>query len=233
MNSIDEFEKSIGVNFKDKILIETVFTHRSYLNEHRNLEHDHNERLEFLGDAVLELCVTQYLFENFDKAEGIMTNWRSALVKGESLSLEAKKIGINELIKTSRGEAKNTGKARDLILANAFEALLGAIYMDKGYQITYKFVEKYIIYKLKNIIDNGLDYDPKSKFQELSQDELGITPSYEEVKSEGPDHNKEFTVSAYLDNEKVGTGKGRSKQNAQTAAAKTALEKWDEIKKSF
>ncbi len=229
MKTIEEFEKSIGVEFKDRVLIETVFTHRSYLNEHRNLGHDHNERLEFLGDAVLELCVTEYLFENYDKAEGVMTNWRSALVKGESLSKESKRIGMSDLIKTSRGESKNTGKARDLILANAFEALLGAIYIDKGYKEAYLFVEKQIVYKLDDIVKQGLDYDPKSKFQELSQDTLGITPSYEEEEAVGPDHNTEFTMAAYLNDKKVGVGKGRSKQNAQTEAAKEALKDWDKI----
>lgn len=229
MSTVEEFEKKIGIKFKNRELIHTVFTHRSYLNEHRNLKHDHNERLEFLGDAVLELCVTEYLFENYDKPEGTMTNWRSALVKGESLSEEAKKIGMNDLINTSRGESKNTGKARDLILANAFEALLGAIYLDKGYRESYKFVEKHIVYKLEEIIKNGLDYDAKSKFQEMSQDELSITPSYEELESEGPDHNRIFTMAAYLGDKKVGIGKGRSKQKAQTEAAKAALKSWDKI----
>jgi len=233
MNTTLEFEKSIGIEFKDRELIETVFTHRSYLNEHRNLKHDHNERLEFLGDAVLELCVTEYLYKNYNKPEGIMTNWRSALVKGESLSKEAKKIGMNELIKTSRGESKNTGKARDLILANAFEALLGAIYIDKNYRDTYKFVEKNIAYKLDEIIERGLDYDAKSKFQELAQDTLGITPSYDEIKSVGPDHNKEFTMAAFLNGKEVGRGKGRSKQKAQTDAATEALNNWEKIKKEF
>ena len=227
---IEEFEKNIGIEFKNRELIKTVFTHRSYLNEHRSLSHDHNERLEFLGDAVLELCVTEYLFENYDKPEGIMTNWRSALVKGESLSREAKKLGMNELIKASRGESKNTGKARDLILANAFEALLGAIYLDKGYKEAYRFVETQIVYKLDEIIEKGLDYDAKSKFQELAQDTLGITPSYSELEAVGPDHNKEFTMAAFLDDKKVGEGKGRSKQKAQTEAATSALDNWDEIK---
>ncbi len=233
MKTIEEFEKSIGVEFKDRELIETVFTHRSYLNEHRNLSHDHNERLEFLGDAVLELCVTEYLYEKYDKPEGIMTNWRSALVKGESLSTEAKRIGMNELIKTSRGESKNTGKARDLIMANAFEALLGAIYLDNDYKKAYTFVKKNVAYKLDDIVKKGLDYDAKSKFQELAQDTLGITPSYDELTSVGPDHNKEFTMAAFLNGKEVGKGKGRSKQKAQTDAATESLKNWEKIKKEF
>lgn len=226
-----ELETKIGVTFKDKDLLETVFIHRSYLNEHRSLGVQHNERLEFLGDAVLELCVTEYLFKKFNKPEGEMTNWRSALVKGESLSDEAKKIGINDLIKTSRGEAKNVGKARDLILANAFEALIGAIYLDQGYDVACKFVEKQIIYKLNDILEQGTFYDPKSKFQEMSQELLGVTPTYELTSESGPDHNKTFIMGAYLNEKKVGEGSGMSKQRAQTEAAKNALDGWDKIVK--
>ncbi|MFA7243717.1 MAG: ribonuclease III [Patescibacteria group bacterium] len=229
MTTID-FEKVIGIEFKNKDLLNNVFIHRSYLNEHRSLQLEHNERLEFLGDAVLELCVTQYLFNKFsDKPEGVMTNWRSALVKGESLSAEAKRLGLNDLIKTSRGEAKNVGKARDLILANAFEALIGAIYLDQGYEIAYKFIEKNIIYKLAEIINQGLYYDSKSKFQELAQDVLSITPSYTTVSENGPDHAKVFVVGAFLGDKKVAEGSGNSKQKAQSEAAKAALQKWDDI----
>lgn len=227
--TISELETKIGVNFKDKSLLDCVFIHRSYLNEHRSLGINHNERLEFLGDAVLELCVTEYLFKKFNKPEGEMTNWRSALVKGESLSDEAKKIGINDLIKTSRGESKNVGKARDLILANAFEALIGAIYIDQGYDAACKFVEKQIIYKLADILEQGTFYDPKSKFQEMSQELLGITPTYELTSESGPDHNKTFLMGAYLNEKKVGEGSGMSKQRAQTEAAKNALDGWDKI----
>lgn len=225
----EEFERKIGLVFKDKSLLETVFIHRSYLNEHRGSGLEHNERLEFLGDAVLELCVTEYLFKKYNKPEGEMTNWRSALVKGESLSDEAKKIGLNDLIKTSRGEAKNVGKARDLILANAFEALIGAIYLDQGYDAAYKFIEKQIIYKLGEILETGTFYDPKSKFQEMSQELLNITPTYELTSESGPDHNKTFVMGAYLNEKKVGEGSGMSKQRAQTDAAKNALENWDNI----
>lgn len=227
--SNEEFCQKINVSFKNKSVLDTVFIHRSYLNEHRGSNLAHNERLEFLGDAVLELCVTEYLYIKFNKPEGEMTNLRSALVKGESLSEEAKKLGINDLIKTSRGEAKNSGKARDLILANAFEALIGAIYIDQGYGASYKFVEDHIIYKLDDILDKGLFYDPKSKFQEMSQENLGITPTYELVSESGPDHNKIFIMGAYLDEKKAGEGSGQSKQKSQSEAAKDALSNWDKI----
>lgn len=228
--TLDDFEKSIGVSFSNKDLLNTVFIHRSYLNEHRSLKLEHNERMEFLGDAVLELCVTQFLYNKFsDKPEGVLTNWRSALVKGESLSTESKRLGINDLIKTSRGESKNVGKARDLILANAFEALIGAIYLDLGYDAAYKFIETNITYKLDNIIDQGLFYDPKSKFQEMSQDILSITPSYSTISETGPDHSKIFIVGAFLAEKKVSEGTGNSKQKAQSDAAKNALEVWDQI----
>lgn len=232
--TIEEFEKSIGLNFKNRELLNTVFIHRSYLNEHRSLKLEHNERLEFLGDAVLELCVTEYLYNKFsDKPEGVMTNWRSALVKGESLSSESKRLGVNDLIKTSRGEAKNVGKARDLILANAFEALIGAIYLDQGYKTTYDFIESNIIYKLADIIDQGLYYDSKSKFQEMSQEILSTTPSYSTVSESGPDHAKEFIVGAYLGEKKVAEGSGNSKQKAQSEAAKNSLAVWDDIVSDF
>ncbi len=225
----EQFQKKLGIEFKNKDLAERIFIHRSYLNENRGSKLEHNERLEFLGDAVLELCVTQYLYDKYDKPEGEMTNLRSALVKGESLSTEAKRIGMNELMLTSRGEAKNTGKARDLILANAFEALIGAIYLDQGYDVVYKFIEKNVVHKLPEILEGDLWYDPKSKFQEMSQDTFGITPTYELLSDAGPDHNKIFKMSAHLEDVKVGEGEGASKQHAQSAAAKVALDKWDEI----
>lgn len=229
---ISDFQKKLGIEFKNKDLAERIFIHRSYLNENRGSKLEHNERLEFLGDAVLELCVTQYLYNKYNKPEGEMTNLRSALVKGESLSTEAKRIGMNDLLQTSRGEAKNTGKARDLILANAFEALIGAIYLDLGYDAAYTFIEKNVVYKLPEILEGDLWYDPKSKFQEMSQDTFGITPTYEMVSNTGPDHNKIFKMSAHLEDVEVGQGEGLSKQRAQSAAAKVALDKWDEIIKN-
>ncbi len=230
MSTLEELEEKIGIQFKDKSLLETVFIHRSYLNEHKNTNLEHNERLEFLGDAVLELAVTRFLYNNYDRPEGELTNWRSALVKGESLSEEAKKLGINNLIKTSRGEAKNVGKARDLILANAFEALIGAIYLDQDFEVAARFIESYVCYKLPVILEQGLYYDPKSRFQELSQEQFGITPTYEVMSESGPDHAKIFVVGAFLGEKKVSEGNGPSKQRAQTEAARSALEKWEEIR---
>lgn len=230
---LEDFEKKIGIQFKDRSLLERVFIHRSYLNEHKESKLEHNERLEFLGDAVLELAATKFLYENFDKPEGDLTNWRSALVKGESLSEEAKRLGMDPYIKTSRGEAKNVGKARDIILANAFEALIGAIYIDLGFDVASEFVLKNICYKLENILKMGLQYDAKSKFQEMAQEQYGVTPTYE-VKSEvGPDHAKIFTVVANLGEKEVSIGEGPSKQKAQSNAAQKALEKWEEIKRNI
>lgn len=230
MFDYSEFEKKIGITFKNKELLETVFIHRSYLNEHKSCPLEQNERLEFLGDAVLELAVTKFLYDRYNRPEGELTNWRSALVKGESLSLEAKRLGMDSLIKTSRGEAKNVGKARDLILANAFEALIGAIYLDLGFEKASDFIEKNISYKIDDIIKNELYYDAKSKLQEISQELFGITPTYELISETGPDHNKQFIVGAYIGNEKVGEGNGSSKQRAQIKAASDALENWPETK---
>ena len=229
----EEFENQIGIQFKDKSQLEVVFIHRSYLNEHKSLGLPHNERLEFLGDAVLELAVTRYLYNNFDRPEGEMTNWRSALVKGESLSEEAKRLGMDPLIKTSRGESKNIGKARDIILANAFEALIGAIYLDQSFEIAAKFVEDNIVYKLENILKVGSYQDAKSKFQELAQEKLGVTPTYEVISESGPDHSKIFIVGAFLAGKKAGEGSGASKQRAQIEAAANALLGWDEIIKNI
>ena len=229
MIELNEFETKIGIQFKDKSLIERVFIHRSYLNEHKTLLLEHNERLEFLGDAVLELAVTRYLYENYNKPEGEMTNWRSALVKGESLSEEAHRLSMDSLIRTSRGEAKNVGKARDIILANAFEALIGAIYLDQGFDVAADFIYTNICYKLCNILEQGLFYDSKSRFQEMSQDKYGITPTYEVLSESGPDHAKIFAVGAYLGKNKIAQGTGNSKQKAQIDAASKALDVWDKI----
>ena len=230
---LEQFEKSIGIQFEDKSLLERVFIHRSYLNEHKGLNLEHNERMEFLGDAVLELAVTRYLYDNFDRPEGEMTNWRSALVKGESLSEEAKRIGMDPYIRTSRGEAKNIGKARDIILANAFEALIGAVYLDRGLDEASNFVLKNIIYKLDNILKEGSYQDAKSKFQELAQEQFGITPTYEVISETGPDHSKIFVVGAFLGRNKIAEGTGPSKQRAQVDAAAKALEGWADIKTSM
>jgi len=224
MEDIETFAKSIGINFNNQELLKQVFIHRSYINEHRGSGLVHNERLEFLGDAVLELATTEYLFANYDRPEGEMTLWRSALVKGESLSEEAKRIGMEKHIRVSRGEAKNTGKARDLILANAFEALIGAIYLDQDYETAKKFVKKHIAYKLEDILKNQHYIDAKSQLQEISQEKFSITPTYETISETGPDHNKKFVVGVYIGKKKIGEGEGNSKQRAQIAAAANALE---------
>lgn len=231
MNSenILKLEQSLGIKFNNRELIERVFIHRSYLNENKNRQLEHNERLEFLGDAVLELAVTQYLYNHYLEPEGVLTNWRSAIVRGKSLSDEAKILHLDELLLTSRGEAKNTGKAKDLLLANTFEALIGAIYLDLGYQTAQDFIEKYVIYKLDEVIKSGANIDPKGRFQELTQEKFSITPTYQVVRELGPDHNKLFTVALYLGEKKIAEGEGSSKQIAQTEAAKAALEIWDTI----
>ena len=223
MEDIITFAKKIQIKFKDEKLLKQVFIHRSYINEHRGSGLVHNERLEFLGDAVLELACTEYLFTDYDRPEGEMTSWRSALVKGESLSEEAKKIGMDEHIRVSRGEAKNTGKARDLILANAFEALIGAIYLDQGYESAKKFVGKYIVYKLDDILKQQRHIDAKSHLQEIAQKKFSITPTYETLSETGPDHNRKFIVAVFIGKKKVGIGEGNSKQRAQIVAAADAL----------
>lgn len=225
MKNLNEIEEKIGVEFKDKELLLTAFVHRSYLNEHRNVK-EHNERLEFLGDAVLELVVTEYLYENYNNPEGDLTNWRSALVKTESISEAAKKLGFESHLKMSRGERASSGRSRQLILANSFEAVCGAIYLDRGYQEVKKFIHNNIIINLPRIIENKLYIDAKSHFQELAQEKEGITPKYELVSEDGPDHDKTFIIAVKIGDKVWGKGKGPSKQSAQQAAAKKALQKY-------
>lgn len=229
-NSLDEFEKKIGIQFSDKLLLKQVFVHRSYLNEHKDFELGHNERLEFLGDAVLELVVTEFLYNNYSEPEGVLTNWRSALVKGESLSVLAKKIGIDDMLQLSFGESKNKGKGRDLILANAIEALIGAIYLDQGYKQAAQFIQKNLIINLRDIIENELFIDDKSKLQELVQDKFTVTPRYEVISEKGPDHDKIFVMSVNIGDKKIGEGNGKSKQKAEQMAAHDALEHFEDIK---
>lgn len=226
---LNQLEEKIGIKFSNRELLERVFIHRSYLNEVKDPNLKHNERLEFLGDAVLELAVTEYLYNKYDEPEGILTNLRSAIVRGKSLSDEAKKHGLDELLLTSRGEAKNVGKAKDLLLANAFEALIGAIYLDKGYEKAKAFIEKHVIYKLDEVIKNGQNIDPKGRFQELAQDKYSITPTYEVISQSGPDHNKHFVVGLCLNDKEIARGEGSSKQAAQIEAAVNSLEVWDQI----
>lgn len=225
-NNPKDFEKLININFDNKQLLKQVFTHRSYLNENKVLKLEHNERLEFLGDAVLELIVTEYLYRKYPNPEGELTNWRSALVKGESLSDCAKKIGIENYLLLSHGEQSSSGKARQLILANVFEALIGAIYLDQGYKKTQDFINKYLIKKLSQILRQESYIDAKSKLQEFAQDKFAVTPSYQVISESGPDHDKVFTMAVFLDTQKSAEGIGSSKQEAEQNAAKLALKKY-------
>lgn len=225
---LSEFEKKIGVEFKNKNLLRQVFVHRSYLNENIGFDLDHNERLEFLGDAVLELIVSEYLYQNYENPEGELTNWRSALVKGPTLSSLARKLSIGDYLYLSKGEEKTGGRSRELILANTFEALVGAIYLDQGYEKAREVVKKYLLSKLPEILKKKLYIDPKSRLQELAQESKKITPSYKVLTEYGPDHLKSFTVGVYLGDKLIGQGSGSSKQKAEMAAASSALENWKE-----
>lgn len=217
-------EKTIGVKFNDQNLLQQAFVHRSYLNEHLGFALDHNERLEFLGDAVLEIIVTEHLFNNYPNPEGELTNWRASLVNSKMLAQIAREINFENCLLLSKGEQKDTGKARQYILANAMEALIGAIYLDQGWDAAKSFIEKFILSQLPEIIEKKLYLDPKSTFQELAQEKTGITPSYQVLSESGPDHAKEFKVGIYLKNELIAAGVGTSKQEAQEQAAKNALE---------
>src|SRR3989338_4106379 len=218
------FENKIGYSFLDKGLIEQAFTHRSYLNENRAAGREHNERLEVLGDAVLELAVTEFLFAKYpEKAEGELTAYRAALVNTVSIADAAGKLGMNEYLMLSRGESKDTGRARHIILANAFEALIGALYLDSGYDTAKKFIADQLFHKTDEVVAKRLWQDAQSKFQELVQENMQVTPTYKILEQSGPDHDKVFVVGAYIGNEKVATGEGRSKQEAEQAAAEKAL----------
>ena len=224
-----DLEKKINVTFKNKDYVVKALVHRSYLNENRNFPLGHNERLEFLGDAVLELVVTEYLFENYLNPEGELTNWRAAIVNAKMCATVANEIGLDAYLFLSHGEAKDSGtKAREYILANAFEALIGAVYLDQGPDIAKQFITRWIVTKLPEVLDLGLWMDPKSRFQEASQELLGITPTYRVLREEGPDHDKQFIVGVYLDKEKIAEGPGTSTQEGQVAAAEQALKikKW-------
>lgn len=222
-----KMQSLLGVEFKDKTLLRSAITHRSYLNEHREATWEHNERLEFLGDAVLELVVTDYLFHQYpDKPEGELTAVRAALVNTVSLSATSEQLGVNDYLLMSKGEAKDVGRARQYILANVFEACIGAIYLDRGYQSAQEFVAKWLFGKTEEIVRNRLWQDAKSRFQELAQEHASVTPVYETLAQDGPDHDRMFTVGVYLRKELVAEGKGRSKQEAeQVAAEKAILEK--------
>jgi ribonuclease-3 len=213
----------LHVAFNDIELLITAFTHRSYVNEHKKTVNVHNERLEFLGDAVLELVVTEYLYANFADPEGILTNWRSALVRTESISAAASKHGFEPLLRLSRGEKRGSDRAREQILANSFEAVIGAIYLDQGYDTAKTFITDAILSTFKEILDSGSWMDPKSHLQEVVQSREGFTPVYRVIEESGPDHDKTFTVGVFVDNNLRGTGEGPSKQAGQQKAAEAAL----------
>lgn len=227
MKNFSKLEKVIGIEFKNIDLLKQSVVHRSYLNEHPEFELAHNERLEFLGDAVLEIIVTENLFKRFpDTPEGDLTNWRASLVNSKMLSEIAQEIGLEDYLYLSKGENKDkNSKARQYILANAVEALIGAVYLDRGIGAAKKFVEAGIIVKLDNILENKLYLDSKSKFQEKAQEVFKTTPYYKVLKETGPDHAKNFEVGLYLADELVARGKGSSKQEAQMNAAKKGIKK--------
>lgn len=220
------FAEHIGVPFKDVVLLREAFTHRSYLNEHRSTGLKHNERLEFLGDAVLELVMTEYLYEKYpDEPEGVLTAYRSALVNTNSISEAAVAWEMNDYLLLSKGEAKDTGRARQYILANTFEAVIGAIFLDQGYEAAKRFIGDSLFNRLDDIIGKRLWQDAKSRFQEEAQERAGITPNYVVLKETGPDHDKRFEVGVYIGSELTASGDGRSKQDAEQAAAEAALAK--------
>lgn len=216
--------EKLGFEFENIDLLIDAFTHRSYMNEHKKSARVHNERLEFLGDAVLELVVTDYLYRNYDEPEGILTSWRSALVRTESIGEAGAALGYEPLLRLSRGEKRGSDRARQQILANAFEALIGAVYLEKGYGVAAEFIESSILSKLEGILESGSWRDPKSHLQEVSQSIDGMTPQYRVIEEIGPDHEKVFTLGVYVGNELMGTGTGHSKQIAQQQAATAALE---------
>jgi ribonuclease-3 len=220
-------QKKLGLSFNDPSLLEQAFVHRSYLNENRSFPLDHNERLEFLGDAVLELVVTEYLYLKYQSPEGELTNWRASLVNAKILSKITRGLGVEEYLYLSKGETKDTGKAREYILANVFESLTGAIYLDLGWEAAKKFIHANVLIELPEILKNKSYLDPKTKFQEAAQEKVGVTPSYKVISESGPDHDKTFEVGVYLKKDLIATGAGSSKQEAQESAALAGLEKMD------
>lgn len=225
MKDVSVLAKKLGVKFKNLDFLLNAVTHRSYLNEHPNFPLGHNERLEFLGDAVIELSVTEYLYENFPNPEGDLTNWRASLVNANMLGDLARELGIEDYLYLSKGESKDKkSKARLYILANAFEAVVGAIYLDRGMREADKFLKKCLFVKLKEILEKKLYLDPKSRFQEIAQERYTVTPVYKVLSETGPDHNKKFVIGVYIGDEMVATGEGSSKHEAQVEAARKGLE---------
>ncbi len=234
MPPLESLEKILGIEFKNKALLKEALTHRSYLNEYPSWSVPHNERLEYLGDAVLELAVTEFLFETYpDFQEGRMTSLRAALVNRQMLSKIAQGLSLGKFIYLSKGEAKDTGKAREIILSNAMEALLGAVYLDQGYGVIKDLVRRVVLNRLEEVIAFGLERDPKSVLQEKAQEKLRVTPTYRVLEENGPDHQKMFTVGVFFGEKMIATGTGSSKQEAEHDAAQNALietvhkDKWE------
>lgn len=225
--------ENLGYEFDNVELLVAAFTHRSYMNEHKKSAREHNERLEFLGDAVLELVVTEYLYAEFTEPEGILTSWRAALVRTESIGEAGDKLGYEPLLRLSRGEKRGSDRARQQILANAFEALIGAIYLEKGYDASSRFIHATILSKLPGILKSGSWRDSKSHLQEVSQSIDGMTPQYRVLEETGPDHDKQFTLGVYVGSKLMGKGSGPSKQIAQQQAAEAALAVYNEQTKQL
>ncbi len=225
MSDFKKLEKKLNISFKKKDLLTQAFCHRSYINENPAFKLEHNERLEFLGDAVLELIVTEHLYRVYpEESEGVLTNWRAALVNAKMLAEVAGDLGFNDFLLLSQGEAKETGKARQYILANTFESLIGALYLDRGYKACQDFLQTHLISQLAEIIEKGSFRDAKSLFQEEAQERVGVTPIYKVLREWGPDHAKHFVIGIFLEKEKIAEGEGSSKQEAEEAAARKALE---------
>lgn len=219
----DFAREKLGFEFKDIDLLITALTHRSYVNEHKASVKEHNERLEFLGDAVLELVTSDFLYRNYNEPEGIMTAWRSALVRTESIGESGEALGYESLVRLSKGEKHGSSRAHAVILADCFEAVIGAIYLDQGYDTAREFIDKWILNKLDRILEEGSWRDPKSYLQELAQHHDGSTPSYKVLGEDGPDHDKTFTVGVYVGKQLKGQGIGHSKQEAEGNAAAEAV----------
>ena len=225
MKELTSLEQLLHIEFNDKNLMQQAFVHRSYINEHPEFTMPHNERLEFLGDAVLELIVTEYLFRNHKNPEGDLTSWRAALVNSKMLARVGEELNFNDYLLLSRGEARDSGRARQFIIADAVEAFIGALYIDQGFESAKQFIDSYVLSHFSEVMEKKLYEDPKSVFQQHAQEQQGVTPRYEVLEESGPDHDKHFRVGAYLEDDLVAQGEGASKQDAQEEAAREALVK--------
>lgn len=225
MKELSSLEQLVGIKFNNRDLLQQAFVHRSHINEHPEFTMPHNERLEFLGDAVLELIVTDYLYLNHKNPEGELTSWRAALVNSKMLARIGEGLNFNDYLLLSRGEAQDKGRARHFIIADAVEAFIGSIYLDQGFESAKQFIDTYILSHFNEVMEKKLYQDPKSIFQEHAQERKSITPRYEVLKETGPDHDKHFRVGVYLESELIAEGEGASKQDAQEDAARNAMEK--------